>query len=180
MTPPPLVVVCGAPGAGKTTLARRLARDLGLTLIAKDDLKESLADELGAGDRERSRELGRMAYDQLYAKAAALLTSGDAVVLEANFHRDPAEPHLRALAKSCRTAVIECVCDAELRRRRFAARGDRGERHAVHLDAEILAHEWSDDVSEFAIDIGVPRMVVDTTRGYEPRFESVVAFARDL
>lgn len=178
MTRPALVVVCGAPGTGKTTLARRLAQDLGLILIAKDDLKEALADEHGVGDRERSRELGRMAYDELYAKAAALLAAGTGVVLEANFYRDPSEQHLRSLAARGSAVVIECVCDADLRRRRFTERGDRGERHAVHLDAEILANEWTDELSTFAIDIGGPRLVVDTTRGYEPPLGSIVAFAR--
>ncbi len=38
-TPPPLVViVLGQPGAGKTTIARRLAQDLRLPLVAKDDM----------------------------------------------------------------------------------------------------------------------------------------------
>jgi broad-specificity NMP kinase len=162
MSRPALVIVCGAPGTGKTTLARHLGRALGVTTITKDDLKEALADRLGAGDRARSRELGSLAYDELYAKAAALLAAGDGVVLEANFHR----------------VVIECVCDAALRRQRFTERGERGERHAVHLDAEILANEWSDDASGFAIHIDCPRLVVDTTRGYEPPLGSIEAAVR--
>ena len=136
-----LVIVCGAPGTGKTTLARHLGRSLGATVLAKDDVKEALADRLGSGDRERSRELGRMAYDELWAKAAEVLARSGVVVLEANFHRSQSEPHLRALASRAPAVVIECMCDPELRRRRFTERGDRGERHAVHLDTEILAHE---------------------------------------
>jgi predicted kinase len=178
MSRPALVIVCGAPGTGKTTLARHLGRALGVTTITKDDLKEALADRLGAGDRARSRELGSLAYDELYAKAAALLAAGDGVVLEANFHRAQSEPPLRALAAQGRAVVIECVCDAALRRQRFTERGERGERHAVHLDAEILANEWSDDASGFAIHIDCPRLVVDTTRGYEPPLGSIEAAVR--
>jgi predicted kinase len=171
-----LVIVCGAPGTGKTTIAREIASSLGHVLLAKDDLKEALADRLGAGDRERSRELGRMAYDAMRDRARDELAADRGLVLEANFRRAFSEPWLRELAPARDVRVIECVCDATVRRRRFSERGERGERHAVHLDAEILANEWSDDTSEFAIDVGAPRLVVDTTDGYDG--STIARFAR--
>ena len=39
---PPLVLLGGAPGSGKTTLALPLAAALGLPLLAKEGLKEVL------------------------------------------------------------------------------------------------------------------------------------------
>src|SRR3954471_22990851 len=61
MKKPRLVLIVGAPGAGKTTLARHLGAALGFAVLTKDGLKEGLADELGSGDLVRSRELGQMA-----------------------------------------------------------------------------------------------------------------------
>jgi predicted kinase len=175
---PLLVVVCGAPATGKTTLAQRLAADLALPILTKDDMKERLADALGAGDRARSRELGGAAYTLLFAITGRLIDAGVGLVLEANFYRDRAETPLRDLAARCRATVVLCQTDAATRRARFARRGASGDRHAVHLDAEILASEWSDDDSAFAIDIGAPQLIVDTSAGYTPDLDEIRTFVR--
>lgn len=44
---PTVVVVQGESGSGKTYVARRLAADLKLPLVAKDDFKELLFERLG-------------------------------------------------------------------------------------------------------------------------------------
>jgi predicted kinase len=41
------VLVAGWPGSGKSTLAAALAAELGLPLLAKDEIKEALVDGLG-------------------------------------------------------------------------------------------------------------------------------------
>lgn len=41
------VLVGGWPGSGKSTLAVALAAELGLPLLAKDEVKEALVDALG-------------------------------------------------------------------------------------------------------------------------------------
>ncbi|MGN6577617.1 MAG: AAA family ATPase, partial [Nocardioides sp.] len=45
---PAVVYVSGAPGAGKSTVAHRLADRLGLVLVSKDVLKERLFDSVPA------------------------------------------------------------------------------------------------------------------------------------
>jgi predicted kinase len=47
-----LVYVSGAPGSGKTSLAIPLAAELGYTLLAKDRIKETLHDALGASESD--------------------------------------------------------------------------------------------------------------------------------
>jgi hypothetical protein len=44
-----VVLVSGVPGAGKSTIAGPLAVELGFALLAKDRIKEVLADALDAG-----------------------------------------------------------------------------------------------------------------------------------
>src|SRR5215467_4640695 len=56
------VLVAGWPGSGKSTLATALAAELGLPLLAKDEIKEALMDGLGRPETVAdSRRLGKAA-----------------------------------------------------------------------------------------------------------------------
>jgi predicted kinase len=172
----PFVVVGGAPATGKTTLALALGVSLGLPVITKDDIKEALAAPFATGDREWSKQLGVAAYSALYAVAERILAAGQGLILESNFWHPDSEAALRELARLAPTVVIVCRTTDELRRRRFAERAAHG-RHRVHVDSAILA-EWTSDDAKFHIDIGMPRLLVDTSDGYAPDLEYVVGFAR--
>ena len=170
------MVVGGAPATGKTTLARTLGTSLGLPVITKDDVKEALATPFPTGDHDWSRRLGAAAYGALFAVAESILGARHGLVLESNFRRGISDVSLIALARLAPTAVIVCRVPDAVRRRRFEQRAAAG-RHRVHVDAAVL-DEWRADDTEFLIDIGAPRLVVDTTDGYTPDLGRIVAFAR--
>lgn len=170
------MIVGGAPATGKTTLAQTLSRSLGLPLLTKDDIKEALAEPFATGDRDWSRKLGLAAYSVLFAVAERVLAAEHGLVLETNFRSGISDAPLSALARHAPTVVIVCRVSDTLRRKRFEDRAARG-RHRVHIDSAVL-DEWNEDDSEFLIDIGAPRLIVDTTDGYAPDLEHIVAFAR--
>lgn len=171
-----LVIVGGAPATGKTTLALALGKSIGLPVITKDDIKEALATPFATGERDWSRQLGVAAYSVLFVVAERILAAGSGLILETNFRRDIADSPLRALAHLAPTVVIVCRVPDALRRQRFEDRAAVG-RHRVHIDGAVL-DEWNEDDSEFLIDIGVPRLLVDTSDGYSPDLEQITAFAR--
>lgn len=93
-SPPRLVLICGLPAAGKSTLARRLATEIPAVRLDKDGWATGLGADLW--DDEFRVRLER----QLWALTQQLLASGQSVILEwghwARVERD--EKRLRARA----------------------------------------------------------------------------------
>jgi predicted kinase len=139
-----LVLVSGAAGSGKTTLARPLAAELGFTLLAKDRIKEMLGDWLGpdAGhgtiDLNWSRRLGAASMELLWALAG----DAPAVVLEANFWPDDPRVRRHIAELAAKPVEVFCKCPAEECLRRYTERAST--RHAVHVDDVHLSRLATD------------------------------------
>lgn len=133
---PLLIVVSGPPGAGKTSLGRQLAQQLGLPFLNKDGFKEVLFETLGWSDRGWSRRLGGASMMLLFHATERLLAAGASVVIEANFDAELSCQDLRALQQryAIEACQIQCVGDGDVFVRRFRARNQSGERHPGHAD----------------------------------------------
>ena len=133
---PLVLIVCGAPGAGKTTLARKLAPALALPLIARDDLKESLFETLGWSTVTWSERLGRATYELVYLLIERLLEARCSLLVETPFDPDWANPRFQALQARhpFQPAQVILSARADLLRQRSARRVDNGERHPGHVD----------------------------------------------
>lgn len=130
-----LVLVSGPPAAGKTTLARPLAAELGFALLAKDRIKEALQDALGVDpDLAWSRRLGAASMELLWTLAADAPTA----VLEANFWPGHPLNEERMQALGGRMVEVYCSCPLEECRRRYAERA--GSRHSAHVDGKRIEH----------------------------------------
>jgi predicted kinase len=176
---PLLLVVTGLPCSGKTTVARRLADDLGLPLLTKDDIKERLFDTLGWSDRDWSRKLGGATYEILYYSVEAMLAGGASLIAESNFPPVTAGDRLAEIRgrHPFRLGIVECVARADLLKARWARRAQVKTRHPGHNDSQALAeflnhidvHTDADGVGRLgtpqlgADEPDPPRWVVDTS-----------------
>jgi hypothetical protein len=120
------VVVTGLAGAGKTTLAEPLARELDLPLISKDAIKESLFAVFDSGGWAWSKTLSRAADSALIRIAEDL----DGAVLDNFWRAETAQVLLAPFAGAM--IEVSCRCDPETASRRFYSRV----RHPGHADEE--------------------------------------------
>jgi predicted kinase len=147
------VLVAGWPGSGKSTLAAALAAELGLPLLAKDEIKEALMEGLGRPDTvTASRHLGRAAV--LVMLRAARTCPG--AVLDSTW-LDYALPLVRTLPGPL--IEVHCTVPLDLARARYRAR--TGHRHAGHLDDARSDQElWGEPSRPLGLG---PVVVVDTS-----------------
>ena len=110
----PLVAMAGLPGTGKSTLATRLAAELGGVVLSKDVVRAAL---FPPPVLDYSREQDDAAMTAVFA-AARLLRSASPVVLDGRtFTRAYQVRDLLALGPDAR--VIECVCADDVAKERL-------------------------------------------------------------
>ncbi|HWV23640.1 MAG TPA: AAA family ATPase [Thermomicrobiales bacterium] len=167
MTRPSLVIISGPPAAGKSRLARPLARKLGLPLLQKDVIKEQIADAIGDLPDLDSGRLGLAAIRILYSTTLELLANGQSVVIESFFHKGKAEADLLPLLDFANACLLHVTADEPLLISRYERRMESPDRHAVHNDAmrlDDLRRYIAEGITE-PLALPIPIIEVDTTYG---------------
>lgn len=148
-----------------------------MPLLEKDVIKESLAEAIGAADREASQRLGTASYRVLYDLAFGMLERGVGVMIEANLDRRFALAELQRLSGVSRVRLVQCVAEQTVIERRYRDRHAQGERHAAHFDLEALPEVLTGlDRGEYDLTmLGFETITVRTDDGYRPEYHELVS-----
>ena len=144
-----LIIVQGPPGSGKSTLASELAKELEISLISKDVIKEALYDAAPIKTLEDSVVLGRAAIAAMYGAAEVLISMGRSCIVESAFNIQYANSEIEQLVKGKNIDVIQLYCrvDDVNRERRFMNRQAHEGRHPVHFDSQRIVDLRADAIN---------------------------------
>ncbi len=128
---PPLVVVYGMMGTGKTSIASFLRERFGWHLLSTDGVRKQIS---GIGEDTRvwvpygtglySPEMNRRTYEEVCRRAENLLQAGFPVAVDGAFKRQSERRPLLAAAErtGARLLLLEITCDPATQRRRLEKR----------------------------------------------------------
>lgn len=116
---PLLVVVCGLPGVGKSTVSRGIAERLDGSVLRTDVVRKGMVDDPAYTAGETAA-----VYDELLAQARERLENGDVVVLDGTFKSRERRLEARELAGAvgARFRLVRVECDESVVARRIAER----------------------------------------------------------
>ncbi len=130
-----IIIVCGLPGAGKSTIAEGIAKKLNITLLSVDPIESAI---IKAGV-PRNFATGLAAYLVVETIAVENLQQGNPIIIDAVSGVSEAKQMWRNLAQKFNTEliIIECICsDEETYQQRIANRVRR-----IHGISEVT---WAD------------------------------------
>lgn len=167
------MVISGPPGAGKTTLAHALAREISCPAICRDSIKEGMVHGTLGYEPQPGDALQWRTFEVFFGALEHLLRAGVTVVAEAAFQDPLWRRGLEPLAPLASIRIVHCHTSPETLQGRVLRRATE---HPRHVAAHGLGHPFSARDPFHAVAMDVPALHVDTTDGYTPDLEAILAF----
>ena len=145
-----LVIVCGLPSTGKSTVAKQIAEDTKGKILRTDVIRKELFKKATLEDVENAEnpmlynlegvfdaqetipdryqemiwQQKKMVYDELFHRIAAMLKEGETVILDGTFYERSLRERIYTIAKENNTRIylVECVCSENFVRERLEKR----------------------------------------------------------
>ena len=114
-----LIIICGLPGVGKTTLAKSLAPLIGATILSSDKIRKELFSSPTYSQSEQNT-----VFDTMITAAKDLNDAGTNCILDATFNREQSrlEVKNRLELSDNQFHIIECSCPEDITLSRLESR----------------------------------------------------------
>jgi predicted kinase len=116
---PVIILFCGLPGVGKTTLARSVASLTDACMLSSDKIRKELIHYPTYSSAER-----RLVYNVLILLTKYLSGAGMDCILDATFNRERSRSEVREKLRQndVQLFVIECICPEDVVLKRLGSR----------------------------------------------------------
>ena len=106
-----IILICGYPGVGKTTLANELGPLINAVILSTDKIRKELIDKPNYSEEEK-----RLIYNILLLIAKYLHNSGINCILDATFNNQKAIEDIKKGLNLTddQFKIVECICPEEL------------------------------------------------------------------
>ena len=156
-----LIIVCGLPGCGKSTLALALAAKLDAAHISSDIIRRKMLEERTYSEQEKFR-----VYERMVQEAETLMRGGKTVIVDATFYKQRTRQQMLDAARRSgkKVLIVECVLDEETIEERMEMRraGKESESEAdfsVYLKVKSLFEPIQEEHLVVDTGLSIPEQV---------------------
>ncbi|MFH0884164.1 MAG: AAA family ATPase [Candidatus Micrarchaeota archaeon] len=110
-----LIIICGLPGSGKTTLAKSLSKRFAAVHVSSDITRKSMYQKPTYSEEEKAK-----VYANMVEEAKELLRQGRDVIADATFYRASERQRFLSLADEAGTeafVIMTILSEEEIRKR---------------------------------------------------------------
>ncbi len=114
-----LILICGLPGTGKSTLAKALTKKFHFIHFNTDIIRKKTLKRRTYSEKEKAH-----VYEMLFAETEKKLKKGKSIILDGTFYRDIKRKLAASLAKKYKTKffIVECILNENEIRKRIEKR----------------------------------------------------------
>jgi GNAT superfamily N-acetyltransferase len=175
---PKCIIITGRAGAGKTTLAEKLAHHLWMPVISRDEIKEGYVKTFGVKHDELPPETDGFVTNLFFEIVCQHLTGNVSVVIEAAFQHKVWESRMPRIIELSHPYFIICTIDEDIAAQRHLQRGLADPRREFcHNDKRVTLYRATGEIGTpqpyAAPDFDVPTIYVSTENDYAPTLDEV-------
>jgi len=161
-----IVLICGLPGVGKTTIAKNLAPLIDAVILSSDKIRKELIPNPTYTKEER-----KLIYDVMVLIAAYLQNSGTNIILDATFNKEDSRNKVKQRIRVPRDEffIIECVCPENIIFSRIKNRKED------YSDADISVYKKMKKIYE---PVKVDHITVDTSLNTAGNVKNIATLLR--
>jgi len=175
---PKCIIVTGRAGAGKTTLSKKLGRQLWMPVISRDEIKEGYVNTFGVKHDQLSSHTDGIVSNFFFDIVCQYLTGKVSVIIEAAFQHAVWEPRMPKILEVSHPYIIVCSIDVEIAAQRHLQRGLADPRREFyHEDKRVSLYRATSEIGTpgryVAPNFDVPTIYVSTENDYSPSLDEI-------